>query len=768
MPAAVTGVAGCRPAVQPASPLYFASMRSFIAELKRRNVLRVAAAYALVAWIIIEAGSVLLPTFGAGQRVFQAYVIVVIAGFVMALVAAWVFELTPEGVKLDKHVDRSIPRSDAAKQSFNFAIIGLLIVALAVSITFNVTDLRGGWKSDDAGPAAMRRSIAVLPFASLSNDPDNVSFVDGIHDDLLTKLASIGSLKVISRTSVLEYRNTNKNLKQIGEELGVDTILEGTVQRFGDNVRVNVQLIDAQSDDHLWAQTYDRQLTMQNIFSIQSEISEAISGALQATLLPHERTPATDIPTQNIRAYGLYVSGRQNLYLRRLETLQEARVQLEQAIALDPDYAEAYVALAESVLLLYINHNAIPREEAFAIAQSNLDRAFALNSELADAYATLGLLKTEQWSRTRLGTENTEAEVAFEYAISLNPNHAQAYMWFASLRDDEQRYEDAIALYHRSMQLDPLGRIPYSNLPTLYAQQGQNDVAIKLWHDAIEIHPEWPTPYAYIATHLLGMGRLDEALAWNVKARELSTDPAYSINVAVGTYVAFGDLEMAREVLMSVPETNSFGQFRTGFVRYLDGDNAGALEFLAARIDSSETVPPYVINFAGDIAIMAGELDKAREYILKVHPILESDTKLQIDRFTVRDVIKLAYIDLQHGNTVRGRELLNAALPVVQSLPRLGMFGQGIRDAQVYALLGRKEDALAAFQVAADAGIRSSMPYDPWYFETDPFLASIRDDARFTRLVDNLDSLIEPMRSRAADAAASGNWAALRALSGST
>ena len=288
-------------------------MASFLSELRRRNVLRVAAAYALVAWIIIEAGSVLLPTFGADEGTFQVYVITVLAGFLVALVAAWIFEITPGGVRLDRDVDRTKTPADKPKQAFNYAIIGLLMVALAVSITFNVTGVRGGMQVTEEHTYAMRRSIAVLPFASLSNDPDNAFFVDGMHDDLLTRLAKIGSLKVISRTSVLEYRNTSKNLRQIGEELGVDTLLEGTVQKVGDNVRINVQLIDAATDDHLWAQTYDRQLTMQNIFSIQSEISVAISGALQATLMPHAQDSIASIPTADIRAYSLYVSGRDNL-----------------------------------------------------------------------------------------------------------------------------------------------------------------------------------------------------------------------------------------------------------------------------------------------------------------------------------------------------------------------------------------------------------------------------------------------------------------------
>jgi TolB-like protein len=709
----------------------------------------VAAAYALAAWIIIEAGSVLLPTFGADESTFQVYVIIVLAGFLVALVSAWVFEITPDGVKLDKDVDRSVADTRPG-QSFNYVIIGLLIIALAVSITFNVTGVRGGVQSAPAERASMRRSIAVLPFASLSNDPDNALFVDGIHDDLLTKLANIGSLKVISRTSVQEYRNTSKNLRQIGQELGVDTLLEGTVQRVGDNVRINVQLIDALTDEHLWAKTYDRQLTMQNIFSIQSEISEAISGALQATLMPRAQDRVESIPTEDIRAYSLYVSGRDDLYLRQLETLQEARRKFEQAIELDPDYAEAYAALAECELLLYVNHRAITRDEAFELAQANLDEAFRLNPNLADAYATEGLLKTNQWSQTRIGTENVEAERAFEYAISLNPNHARAYMWFASLRDAEQRYEDSIALYHRAMQLDPLAR------------------TLKLWLDAIEIHPEWPIPHQYIAMHLFGMGRLDEAYAWNQAARGLSTDPAQGGALGIGILLQFGEVDKARELFMEWPADHPLAALSDGFRLLLDEDYHGALEFFRRIIDADEAAPPFLLGLTTDIALLAGDLETARDYILRQTPILKSDSNLQIDRFTVRQIVTLAFISQRTGDVIRGNAMLNATLPVVQALPRLGMFGQGIRDVQILALLGRKEDALNALRAAVTAGHRSSIPFNTWLLEDDPFLDSIRDDSRYADIVSELESLNGVMHSRVIEAEESGDWASLRALAGST
>ncbi len=407
--------------------------------------MRVAAAYAVVAWIIIEAGSVLLPTFGASESAFQTYVIVVVAGFVASLVLAWVFELTPEGVKLEKNVDRAESITPRTGRKLDFIFIALLVIALGVSVSLNVTGMRDAQVAPLA--AVDRLSIAVLPFTSRSTDPENQLFADGIHDDLLTRLANIAALKVISRTSMMEYRDTTKNLRQVGEELGVGTVLEGAVQRVGDSVRISAQLIDASTDEHIWAKSYDRQLSTVNLFAIQSEISAEITRALRATLTDEEQLRLANIPTNSLAAYNLYTQGRDNLYKRRLDTLLKAREQFEAAIALDPDYADAYAGLADSVLLLLNNHQAISPDEAFAVAGTSLDKALSLNPDLSDAHASLGLLKHKKWEETRTGAGLEEAAAYFVSALELNPNNATAYMWFGSIRAAQQRIEEAIELF---------------------------------------------------------------------------------------------------------------------------------------------------------------------------------------------------------------------------------------------------------------------------------------------------------------------------------
>jgi TolB-like protein/cytochrome c-type biogenesis protein CcmH/NrfG len=740
-------------------------MNSFLAELKRRNVLRVAAAYAVVAWIIIEAGSVLLPTFGAPESAFQIYVLVVIFGFLAALVLAWIFEVTPEGVKLERNVVRSESVTHRTGRKLDFVIIALLIVALAVSVTLNVTDVREAEPVAAASPD--RLSIAVLPFDSRSIDPENELFADGIHDDLLTRLANIKSLKVISRTSVMEYRDTAKNLRQIGDELGVGTVLEGTVQRVGNNVRINAQLIDARTDEHLWAKTYDRQISTQNIFAIQSEISEEISGALRATLTPQEQIRLANVPTKNMDAYSLYVQGRASMYKRQLETLLQARSQFERATQIDPEYAEAYAGLADSILLLFNNHAAIPREEMISEGGAALEKALELDPDLAEAHASLILYNSKIWDETRTGPGLAEAERAFRRAIELNPNNASAYMWFASIRSTQERFEEAIELYSRSLALDPLGRIPYANLPGLYAQMGEYEDALDLYMEAVRTHPEWPTAYQNLAAHLQGLGRMDEAIAWSLLATELSTDPLAG-GTMFGSYVEFGEYEKAKTVFAGVPTEHPLYPIGAGVEKVIDGDFPGAIAEFENIVAATDNPRQFLFSIIAGLSVLAGDYDKARVYTERRNPEFAADARPTVDRYNVANIIRYAFILQKQGDEDKADAILTAALPVVRDLPRVGIAGHGIRDVQILALQGRSFDALNAMRDAIDEGYRGSVFSDGWPLALDPYLGSIRERAEFQAMIGEIDDAVTLMHDRVRRAEATGNWDDLRALTDRT
>ncbi len=737
-------------------------MTSLIEELKRRNVLRVAATYAVVAWIIIEAGSVLLPTFGASESVFKTYVVIVVAGFIVSLVLAWVFGVTPEGVKLEKNVDRSASATPRKHRGMNFIFIALLVIALGISVTLNVTGMRD---AHEAPPTAVidRSSIAVLPFTSRSTDPENQLFADGIHDDLLTRLANVSTLKVISRTSVMEYRDTTKNLKQIAEELGVGVILEGAVQRVGDSVRINAQLIDAATDEHIWASSYDRQLSMLNLFELQSEISGEITRALKATLTNEEQLRLANIPTNSLAAYNLYTQGKNNLYTRRLDTLQIAREQFEQAIALDPDYAEAHNGLAESVLLLLNNHQAISTIEAFAVAETSIDTALSLNPDLADAHATQGLLKQKLWEETRNGPGLEEAAACFVSALELNPNNASAYMWFAATRSTQHRTEEAIELYHESLRVDPLGKIPYANLPALYAERGQNDEALDLYIKAIEIHPDWPMAYQNLARHLNGLGRMDEAVAWGMKIQELSVDPIAGAPM-VAAYIEFGEYDKILELFSGVTPDHPTYELGLSMEKALQGDFAGALEVVESTLAGVENPRQSQLGLMTAFSVFAGDFDKARKYAELLNPDFAADADLEIDAFNVANLVAYAFILQKQGEDKRADALLESSLRVVRTLPRIGLAGHGIRDVQILALQGKTLAALAAFRDAIDEGFRGTVASNGWPLAVDPYLNSLRGQPAFEVMVTELDDAVAVMHQHVSQAEESGNWDELRAL----
>ncbi|NNF16937.1 MAG: hypothetical protein HKN70_09330, partial [Gammaproteobacteria bacterium] len=671
------------------------------------------------------------------------------------------FELTPGGIRRQSEIDQDEVETAPAGNALNYLVIGTLAAALSVSVYLNIVGKSSQIR--DVGSQVVEQSIAVLPFSNRSTNPDNAIFVDGIHDDLLTNLAHIGALKVISRTSVMEYRDTTKNIRQIGDELDVATVLEGAVQRLGDNVRINVQLIDAATDTHLWASTYDRKLTTKNIFDIQGEIARQISAALQAQLTPTEQQRLDTIPTENMEAYNLYRKGRHNLEERQLETTQLARTQFEQAVKIDPNYSEAYSGLADSILLLKINHEAIEADEAYALAEASLNKSLALDPESADAYASLGLLKLDVWQQTKSGPLIAEAELAFQRALELNPNHARATMWYAGLKGSEQKIEEAIALFQRSLELDPLARIPYINLPGMYAALGDNQKAMDRWLDAVRLHPGWPSPYQNIANHLQGLGRFDESVAWTLKAIELDSNPIAGAQ-AVVAYIVFGDYAQALDFVKDIPEEHPFYSLGPLFKNFVNQNNAAVVTEMERSLNEGISLPPFAYDIAMDAALILNDLDAARKYLLLRKPALVEDALGNLDMFNVQYVIKLAYIAKRKGNDQHANELLHASLEILERRPRLGAAGHGIRDVQILALLNRPEEALVKLREAIDAGFRSARVYDNWFLIEDPLLASIRIDPQFVSMHKELAADVAVMHQRVISAEQSGRWEALRAL----
>jgi TolB-like protein len=478
-------------------------MASFWGELKQRNVVRVAAAYAVVAWLVVEVSSVVLPTFEAPDWILQVLTFLVILGFPFALVFAWAFELTPEGLKRDEDVDRS--RSVTEKAGRRLDVVTL--AALAIAAAFFALD-RFVWVDDATtigSLAEYRKSVAVLPFENMSQDESNLPFTIGIHDDLLAHLSRIGSIKTISRTSVLQYRDTTKTIPQIASELGVATILAGGVQRAGDRVRMNVQLIDAATDEPLWADTYDRRLTAANIFAIQSEIATAIAEALRANLSAEEQRRLASAPTQSLAAVETYFLGKQLLERRTRESLSAAVEYFQQVVELDPNFALAHSGLADAYMLLPEYSAAMDWKVAQQKSEAAANRALALDPDLPEALSSMG------WNRLIHYYDWKEAEALLRRALQVQSNNTNALHWLSHVLSWQGRHAEAIHWARRAVEVDPLSRLMGMNLSYILMDAGDFDAAIELAHATLRRHSDQSEQLGNLWLTYLRAGRPEEA-----------------------------------------------------------------------------------------------------------------------------------------------------------------------------------------------------------------------------------------------------------------
>src|SRR5881398_2051607 len=384
---------------------------NFFTELKRRNVYKVAVAYAVVAWLTIQAASIFLPAFNAPQWAMQIVILILVVGFPIALAFSWAFEITPEGIVRESEVsaDQSITHHTGRK------IVALTIVLAVIATGLFVFHLiRARSTSSSAATAITSKSIAVLPFDNLSRDPDNAYFVEGIQDEILTRLAKIAHLKVIARSSTQRFQNRG-DLPQIAQQLGVANLLEGSVQKVNDEVRINVQLIKAANEAHLWAEVYDRKLT--DIFAVESEIAKTIADTLRAKLTGSEQQVIAARPTENAEAHQLYLKGRFFWNKRTGNDLKKSIDYFEQAIAADPNYALAYAGVADAYVWLPTYTAGTPRD-CYPKAAAAAKKALELDDTLAEARVSLALAI---WL---YDFDSSQANREFQRAIELNPNYA--------------------------------------------------------------------------------------------------------------------------------------------------------------------------------------------------------------------------------------------------------------------------------------------------------------------------------------------------------
>ena len=521
---------------------------SFFDELKRRNVIRVGIAYAVAAWVVLQVADLVLEAVEAPAWVLKALLLVIALGFVASLIIAWAYELTPEGIKREEDVVRgeSITRETASKLSR--ITIGLLITAVLIVAVDRLVP-EGPQAPTSESPTSTANvpavasdgpSVVVLPFVNMSGDEDNEYFSDGLSEELLNLLAKIPALKVVSRSSAFYYKGKDVRIADVGRELNVAYVLEGSVRKSGDQVRVTAQLIKVEDGFHLWSDTWDRKLD--NIFAIQDEIAAAVVDQLEVTLL--DKVPRSQ--KTEPEAYSLYLQARHFSNLLSPEGWEHSVPLYQKALEIAPDYALAWAGLCRDYINL-AGYNLLPPAEGYGLAREAAEKALAIDPNTASAYAGLG------WISMHLDGDLEAAARYFERALKLEPNNLATLRNAATFTYALGRLEDAIALGEYSLARDPVNPSAYFNLTHHYTVAGEHEKAIETARGALRLNPGMPGANYYMGESLLRLGQSERAL----EVFERETDDEWRVK---GTALALFDL--GRE-----PEFEAkFAELREGWI----------------------------------------------------------------------------------------------------------------------------------------------------------------------------------------------------------
>ncbi len=669
-------------------------MSGFFEEVKRRKVYRVAAAYVIAAGFIIQIGSAVFPAWELPNWTFRLLVVLILAGFPIALIFAWIFDVTPSGIeRTSRVVPQAMPKSHRRRNLILLAAAGL---AMSVAAGFFVLPRASARKID--------KSIAVLPFENLSADRENAYFADGIQDDILTNLSKIGDLKVISRTSVMSYRGKTQNVREIGKALGVSSILEGSVRRAGNKVRVNVQLIDATTDQHVWAEDYDGDLT--DVFKIQTDLAKKIAVALQAKLSPTEKAQMARKPTENGEAYLAFLQAHKLFFdgLDDLEKLKQAEQLYDRALQLDLNFALACANFG--LLEAWIYHSFDPTTVRLEKARSLTERALKLQPDLAEGHLTLGY----SYYYGDLDYERALAE--FAIAKEGLPNSAEVYLAIAAIERRQGKWEQSTRNFEKAASLDPKNAWVLQNLGLNYQATKNYEAAEKTFDRGIELAPT-----------SLGLRALRAVLAMSWK----------------------GDLSLSKKMLATVPPgVDPEGMISWGHISTFIYERkfAEALAYLQKTPvlffhlgDDSAPVPRAFVE--GILNHFLNDKNKARAAFARALPELEK---------AVRDNPNNAPRHSRLGQVLCGlgrtEEAIREGKRALELLPETKDALEGpartLDLAQIYAWTGENDAALKLLEHSLSTPAGITVPL----LKIDPVWDPMRSDPRFQALIDKYSAKI--------------------------
>ena len=513
--------------------------RAFFAELKRRNVYKVAVAYAIVWWLLIQVATQVFPFLEIPTWVVRLVIALVAIGFPIALVIAWAFEATPEGIKRTEDIDRA-PQT----RPKSYAWICIVIVGALLSVGLFMLGRYGFRNANSAAGELPAKSIAVLPFVNMSADKGDEYLSDGVSEELITALSKITGLQVKARTSSFAFKGKNEDIQKIGELLHVSHLLEGSVAKAGNKLRITAQLIQASDGNHLWSDTYDRE--MQDIFSVRSEVAQQVAATLKVRLLGEEKKRLEQKPTQDLVAYNLYRQGR--FYSDKLseEGTRKALPFFNQAIERDSHFALAYTGIADTYVIAADAY--IPAREAFSKAKEAALKAIELDDSLAEAHASLGFVHYHyDW-------DWAAADKEFKRAISLNPQSAQSYTLYTHFLAGMGRYDEANKFGSRALELDPLSVSARWFIGWGALLTGRSDEAIAQFSRALELDPNNGWVRLFLGRAYLTRGMQGRAMEELEAAQRLQADDPLSLSFLAYAYAVTGRRPETLKILQRLDE----------------------------------------------------------------------------------------------------------------------------------------------------------------------------------------------------------------------
>ena len=667
-------------------------MSGFFEELKRRKVYRVAIAYTVAGWALAQGLAQVLPVFDISNSVIRVVIALLLIGFPVALVLAWVFDFTPQGIKTTPSI------ASAGHRRRNIIMLLATGVIISAAAGFFLLPRAAAHKID--------KSIAVLPFENLSDEKENAYFADGVQDDILTNLSKIGDLKVISRTSVMGYRGKAPNVREIGKTLGVSTILEGSVRRSGNRVRVNVQLIDAITDEHMWANDYDRDLT--DVFAIQTDLAQKIANELQAKLSPSEKAQMENKPTQDGEAYLAFVRAHdlQSSSYEDLAKLKQGEEMYQRAIDLDPKFALAYARYSQ--LESWIIHSWDRTPERRNKARSLAERALELHPDLPEAHLALGF-------SYYYGDNNYDAALKeFQIAQRGLPNEAEGYLAIGAIQRRQGKWAESTGNLEKAASLNPKDSWPLQNLVFNYQLQRDFASANKTIDRALEIQPEglglWEIK-AKLAINEKGDLSIAQKCLEKVKTMPLSKEER--LKVLGGTFDflllqrKYKDvLELAQntpdDVFSAVPHSIALKYFAIGLAQKVLGDeNQSRAAFVKAK------------GFSEDNAKQKPDDADAHVQLAKLHAWLgEKDAALTEAQRAMQ--LRPESKDAFEGPQVTGQA------------------------AEIYAILGENDRAIELL----DGLMNRPSDLTVYSLKLNPVWDPLRKDPRFQALIDKYSAKV--------------------------